>query len=241
MTRTPPSCPAHGRRTTGRWRLGGLALGLGLGALVVAVLSIPDRTPLAAAGPMNPGHEGLACRECHVPAAGTAAQQVSANLYHRLGLRRAGRDFGSKPVGNADCLACHDREDDRHPVSRFVEPRFAAARAFLPAHECAACHLEHRSRRVTVADLGYCVRCHQDLDLGNDPVEPAHSELVGAGSRDTCLRCHDFHGSHEWSAPYRLEAGVPEREIRDYFARGPSPYGAKTTAPPPGTRPAPAR
>lgn len=242
MTRPPLSCPAHGHRTTGRWRFGGLALGLGLGALAVAVLAFPDRTPLAAAGPMNPGHEGLACRECHVPSAGTAAQQVSANLYHWLGLRRTGRDFGSKSVETADCLACHERADDHHPVSRFVEPRFAAARAVLPAHECAACHLEHRGQRVTVTDLGYCVLCHQEIALTDDPIEPAHADLALEGAWSTCLRCHDFHGSSRRPAPDRLEAGVSEPEIRNYFARGPSPYGAKTTAKAPATRlPAPAR
>lgn len=223
--RPAPSCPAHGRRATGRWRYGGLAAGLGLGLAAVWALSSPETGAFAAPGPSNPGHGGLACRECHTPAPGNAVRQASSWIYYRLGLRRSALEFGSRPVGAADCLACHEREDDHHPVSRFFEPRFSEARRTLTAHRCTGCHAEHRGERVTLPTIGFCASCHRNLALASDPVRPTHAEMVEADSWNTCLRCHDFHGSHRWTVPDRPEAGLDEHEVRAYFAGAPSPYG----------------
>ena len=232
----PPACPAHGTRTTWRWRYAGLAVGVGLGLGVVGVASFPERSSLTAAGPMNTGHEGLACRECHTPAPGTAAQQVSSNIHYWLGLRRTAFGFGSRKVGSADCLACHEREGDLHPISRFLEPRFAEARRSIPAHECLACHTEHEGKRVTLGEIGYCRLCHQDIELADDPIGPAHAELARAGSWNLCLRCHDFHGNHLRTTPDRLEEGITEEQVRGYFAGRPSPYSADRAARALGTR-----
>lgn len=223
--RPAASCPAHGRRATGRWRYGGLAAGLGLGFAAIWAFSSPDWGAFAAPGPNNTGHTNLACRECHTPAPGNAIRQASSQIYHRLGLRRTALEFGARRVGAAECLACHEREDDHHPVSRFFEPRFSEARRALTAHRCAGCHLEHRGERVTLSTIGFCDSCHRNLELASDPIRPTHAEMVEADSWNTCLRCHDFHGSHRWTVPDRLAAAPDEREVRAYFAGAPSPYG----------------
>ncbi len=207
-----------------QWRYLGLLAGIMLGSLTVALLSVPERSSLVAKGPMNTGHEGLACSECHSPAKGTTAQQVSANVYHWLGLRQSTTGFGSQDVTSEDCLACHTRPEDRHPISRFLEPRFAEARRHLKVYDCIACHTEHQGKRVTLTTIGYCTHCHQDAELEDDPISPTHVELVRAEAWNTCLQCHDFHGNHEMNTPTRIEDGVSEEQLWGYFHGAPDPY-----------------
>ena len=207
------------------WRYVGVVIGGVLGLLIAGFLIFPERHSQLAIGPMNTGHEALACQECHTPVRGSTAQQVSANVYHWLGLRNSTIGFGSSDVESVSCLYCHERSDDRHPISRFLEPRFADARKHIKAHMCTTCHTEHRGVRVTQSTIGYCTHCHQDTALENDPISPAHEELVRGDSWNTCLRCHDFHGNHVWDTPAKLIDGVTEEAIRRYFAGGPSPYG----------------
>ncbi len=207
------------------WRYVGVAVGVALGLLLVAFLTFPDRNAMVAKGPMNTGHEGLGCQECHSAVAGTAAQQLSSNVYHWLGLRESSIGFGSEDVGNTACLDCHERPEDRHPVARFVEPRFSDVRKDLAAQMCITCHTEHQGVRVTQPTIGFCIHCHQDTALEDDPINPTHAELVRRESWNTCLQCHDFHGNHVWTTPLRLEEGVAEALIWDYFLGGPSPYG----------------
>ena len=192
---------------------------------MVGFLVFPERNALVAKGPMNTGHEGLACQECHASVKGSAAQQLSANVYHWLGLRESTIGFGSQDVGNAVCLDCHERPDDRHPVSRFLEPRFAEARKHIAAHMCIACHAEHQGVRVTQPTIGFCVNCHRDTALEDDPISPTHAELVREESWNTCLQCHDFHGNHLWATPLNLDEGASAAHIWEYFYGGPSPYG----------------
>ena len=207
------------------WRYVGVAVGVTLGLLLVAVLTFPERNTLVAKGPMNTGHEGLACQDCHIAVQGTKAQQMSSSVYHWLGLRDSAIGFGSEDVESAVCLDCHDRPDDRHPISRFLEPRFEEQRMQIMPHMCITCHREHQGVRVTQTTIGYCTHCHQDTALENDPIFPPHEELVRDGAFNTCLQCHDFHGNHIWDTPVSIDDGVPEHEIWRYFAGGPSPYG----------------
>ncbi len=73
---------------------------------------------------MNTGHEEIGCHDCHIPVEGTAAQQVSSNVYHWLGFRKSAIGFGSEDVESESCLDCREQPEDRHPISRFQEPRF---------------------------------------------------------------------------------------------------------------------
>lgn len=196
----------------------GLCAGVALGLLLVFALIYPKRSSLVAKGPMNAGHETLGCEQCHVPVKGTPAQQISANIYQWLGLRQKSIGFGSKLVESADCIDCHDRPDDRHPISRFLDPHFAEARRHIKVYECVACHTEHQGKRVTLPTIGYCTHCHQDTELHDDPIFPTHADLVQNEEWNTCLQCHDFHGNHIMDTPVRLEDGVSEDAVWKYFS-----------------------
>ena len=201
-----------------------MATGACAGGLWLLLLTFPQRSELVAKGPMNVGHEGFDCHECHAPAPGNRAQQLSANVYQWIGLRASSVAFGSQDVASGACLECHERPNDRHPISRFLEPRFGEARRKLGVQQCMGCHLEHRGVRVTLPGIGYCALCHGDTELREDPIQPTHAELVYTEAWNTCLACHDFHGNHEMTTPMRLEDGVSEERVRAYFAGAPSPY-----------------
>ena len=204
----------------------GIALGAVVGAAVLAWLGAEGSAALHAPGPMNTGHGDTACAACHRPAPGTLRQQLQNAARSWLGAPHVEVDIGYRAVTPDECLACHDRPDDRHPGFRFLEPRFAEARARLAPERCTSCHLEHAGVRVTLADPTYCRHCHADLVLDRDPLDVSHRELVTTRRWDTCLGCHDYHGNHAHRAPRRLEEALPPAAIRGYLDGGPSPYGA---------------
>jgi Cytochrome c3 len=200
-----------------------------IGAMVVAIMIaaivlIPRAARFYAKGPANTGHDALACQKCHTEAPGTLRQQAQAKVRYWLGLRASDVAFGHVPVGNAQCTGCHAREQDAHPVHRFLEPRFAQARAELGAHSCVSCHREHKGGRVTMAPTA-CSACHQDLKLKRDPLDVPHRTLIAGNNWTSCLGCHDFHGNHKRTAQTHLDAAYPTAAIIEYLAGGPSPYG----------------
>jgi hypothetical protein len=202
----------------------GLSTGVLAGVAVTAWLNTPGQAHLRAPGPMNSGHADLACDACHRPAPGTLRQQLQA-IARDLVQRETGRvDLGYRAVGNAECERCHDRPDDRHPVYRFLEPRFADARAALHPEQCASCHREHAGMRVTLPDARYCQHCHADLEVETDPLDVSHRELVRTERWDTCLGCHDYHGNHRMEAPVRLDSAIQPGAIDAYLRGGSSPY-----------------
>jgi hypothetical protein len=179
---------------------------------------------------MNAGHQQLSCVSCHQRAPGTVRQQLQADARYLLGWREAPADFGLRRVGNDDCLACHERPFDRHPAFRFTEPRFADAREALAPHRCQSCHREHSGARVTV-QADYCVRCHDTLEMKNDPLNIPHVELVRQGRWLTCLGCHDFHGNHVMDSRSRVADAVTTRQVKAYFEGGVSPYPSQLRKP----------
>jgi hypothetical protein len=223
-----PSGSAARRRLSGstRRRRTGVVSGICLAAAVLGFLLFPGQEHLSAPGAMNAGHERLACSSCHRPAPGTLRQQLQADAKYVLGMRQTPADFGLRGVGNEDCLACHARPFDRHPVFRFTEPRFLDVRATLAPHRCESCHREHRGARITV-QAGYCVRCHDQLEMKNDPLDTSHAVLVREGRWLTCLGCHDFHGNHAETAPTRLAEAHDARAVQRYFEGGASPYTSR--------------
>ena len=203
----------------------GTLTGMLAGSAVVVVLGAPGFEQLHAPGPMNTGHDRVACEACHRPAPGSLRQQLQTAARNALGLTATASDIGFRPVTNAACLSCHDRPDDRHPVFRFLEPRFAKARAELHPELCTSCHAEHDGVRVTRAETTFCRTCHADLQVEHDPIDVPHRELVASGRWETCLGCHDFHGNHARVVPRRLADAIPVEQIRAYFEGGASPYG----------------
>jgi hypothetical protein len=212
-----------------RHRIGygtGAAFGLGC---VVLLLS-PEYERWRSPGPANAGHEALACSDCHRAAKGTMRQQLQANVRYLIGLRDRPVDFGLIAVDSPDCMDCHPRPTDRHPIYRFFEPRFADAREAIQPQRCISCHREHTGRRVTQPN-GFCKNCHGGLSIPADPAEPTHEGIVKAEAWNTCLRCHDFHGNHEDETPEHLADGVTDGEIERYLEGGASPYSKKKRYP----------
>lgn len=202
----------------------GIASGLLLGAATVALLVAPGQANLHAAGPMNTQHDNVACDSCHRTAPGTVRQQLQNVARDWLGLTAVSVDLGYRAAGNDQCLACHDRPDDRHPGFRFLEPRFAEARERLHPENCSSCHREHQGVRVTVAETTYCRHCHADIGVENDPLDVSHRALAAGQRWDTCLGCHDYHGNHALEPRHRLDDAIPSEQIQIYFDGGPSPY-----------------
>lgn len=211
-TATPSSSSAA--RLLGR-KLGFLIAAIVLLSLVLYAQST-DTPTLHALGPMNTGHQGLSCSECHRKAAGTLRQQLQANVRHWMKRRKNGAQVGYHPVGNRVCLDCHRRDNDRHSVFRFEEARFDHTRKSLKPQHCVSCHREHKGKRVTVA-MTFCSNCHQDLRLKQDPIDVSHATLVKTGQWKTCLGCHDFHGNHVMKTPTSMKSVIPASSIQQYF------------------------
>ena len=122
--------------------------GLIIAAIAGVVLVLPGRESWHAAGPPNIGHARIDCSACHTPAPGNFAGQTLRNMLHGVGLVDSGADFIFAPAGKEQCLACHENPDDRHPVTKFLEPEFAAARRSMGVQTCISCHQEHLGVRV---------------------------------------------------------------------------------------------
>ncbi|WP_258105730.1 cytochrome c3 family protein [Marinoscillum sp. MHG1-6] len=205
----------------------GFGVGLFVTTATYTILSLPSNDDMLSLGPMNTGHEDLTCESCHTPAKGNVFQQAQANLLFSIGLRSKEADFGTENVDTEKCLECHDRDNDRHPLHRFKEPRFSAARKDLGHEgqvECESCHKEHNGVRVTQTNIGYCQNCHEETVLNNDPLEISHEELIDRGMWETCLQCHDFHGNHIFHAAESMNDTIPVAIVREYFEGGETPY-----------------
>ena len=207
-----------------RRRLIGIVTGLAFGTFTLLGLGSAGREQFHAPGPMNSGHDNLACESCHHEADGTSRQQLQNAARDWFGLDSVAVDVGYRAVGNAECSSCHQRPDDRHPTFRFLEPRFAAARENIHPEQCVSCHREHAGARVTVVETTYCKNCHADTVLDSDPLDVSHAELIAAERWETCLGCHDYHGNHAIEAPKRVKDAIPRVVVERYFAGGISPY-----------------
>ncbi len=204
--------------------IGGI-IGLVLGGAMFFVLTLKSSEKYISVGPMNKGHEDLSCVTCHADAPGNLSQQIQSNISHAVGARAEGVDFGTADVTVKNCLECHDRPNDRHPTYRFSEPRFKKAIAEIDATTCLTCHSEHHEARVTVPQINYCMNCHQDLVVENDPIDISHEDLIAAEEWFTCIQCHDFHGNHRYEVPTKLKDTIPMQSIQTYFDGGADPFG----------------
>ena len=143
-----------------------------LTAYFVLVLQSGDRTVFLI-GRTTHGHHQieLACDSCHTGA------------------------FGGTEALQEACVRCHGQElaeaDDKHPKTKFTDPRNADRVAILDARFCVTCHREHRPGITLAMGLtlpgDYCFKCHQDV--GRE--RPSHKGLAF----DSCASagCHNFH------------------------------------------------
>lgn len=204
--------------------IGGV-VGLILGISIFYILTLDATEDYVSIGPMNAGHQELSCFACHADAKGNLMQQIQSNISHAVGARENGVDFGTQDVTVDNCLQCHDRPNDRHPNYRFSEPRFKEAVKQIDATTCITCHSEHHEERVTVKSINYCMNCHQDLVVENDPLDMDHKTLIAKEEWFTCIQCHDFHGNHRYEVPTKLKDTIPMHTIQDYFKGGEDPFG----------------
>ena len=208
-----------------RYNLGYL-LGFLFGLLALLFFISPSSEKHLASGPMLPGHEKLKCLSCHKDQLGSLRQQLQANVQYLLNNRKSFVSVGLRSVENRECIKCHDRPNDRHPVYRFREPKYRKVRERIQANSCIACHVEHKSKRVSVKKT-FCVNCHDELKLKNDPLDVSHQVLVQQKKWITCLRCHDFHGNHDMKTVTKIEHSVLPTDLDEYFNRGKNPYSGK--------------
>lgn len=192
---------------------------------VLILLMMPVFAKVHAPGPMNIGHEKTKCVSCHIESPGTFRQKVQANIKFLLGQRKSSVSLVHQPVSNAQCLRCHDRPKDAHPVFRFLEPRYIKARRSIQPQNCNSCHHEHSGSRVTVA-MDICSYCHLDLNLRKDALSVTHQELIELEQWRTCLGCHDYHGNHRITLINAVSEKWSEATLRNYFEGGKSPYGS---------------
>lgn len=205
----------------------GIAVGIVCSLVVISVLAHPDNEEYLCKGRMNTGHENMQCFACHIDTKGSMRQQLQGKVQYYLGLRKTHVDFGKANVDDDKCLACHNRENDRHPIHRFNEPRFAKALQTIQAQKCESCHLEHSGMRVTVTQAGYCQSCHEDLDLKYDPIEIPHKQLIKDKKWTSCLQCHDFHGNHVRNTPLLMKDTLQWSQLKTYFEGGTDPYSVE--------------
>jgi hypothetical protein len=138
--------------------------------------------------------------------------------------------FGGREGLQQSCERCHGQElkdaVDKHPRSKFTDPRNAELAEKLDATLCVTCHVEHRpeiTRTMGVTLAGdFCFHCHQDIAKDR----PSHA---GMGF-DTCnsAGCHKFHDNralyedflvkHLGEPPLLGKASLPGRNFREVAA-----------------------
>jgi len=151
----------------------------------------------------------LACESCHVS------------------------PFGGREALQESCERCHGQElkdaVDKHPRSKFTDPRNADRLEKLDALQCVTCHVEHRpeitgSMGVTLA-RDFCFHCHQDIAKDR----PSHEGMAF----NTCNSsgCHKFHDNralyedflakHLDDPAHRARPQLTARDFREVAASWP--------------------
>lgn len=187
-----------------------LAYGLLAKGAAVNPLFSPARAFLLP-GKTTHGHHQieLACEACHVK-----------SFAGREGIQEA-------------CENCHGKElkdaGDKHPQSKFTDPRNADRLEKLDATLCVTCHVEHRpeiTRPMGVTLAGdFCFHCHQDIAKDR----PSHQGMAF----DTCnsAGCHKYHDNralyedfvekHLAQPPLLERRLLPQRNFREVAAEFP--------------------
>jgi hypothetical protein len=105
------------------------------------------------------------------------------------------------------CMNCHGQAlkiaRDKHPKSKFTDPRNADRLEKLDARYCVTCHVEHRPE-ITL-DMGltmpldYCQLCHEDIAEDR----PSHKGMAF----DTCASagCHNYHDNQALYEDYLVK------------------------------------
>jgi hypothetical protein len=120
----------------------------------------------------------LACEACHV------------------------KPFGGPELRQQACEGCHAAElketGDKHPLSKFTDPRNVPLLEKLDATRCETCHEEHRPQITLAMGLtqpaDLCMHCHQDIAKDR----PSHAGMkFDSCSSAGCHRYHDNQATYE--------------------------------------------
>jgi len=141
--------------------------------------------------------------------------------------------FGGREGLQESCERCHGQElkdaVDKHPRTKFTDPRNADLLEKLDATLCVTCHVEHRpeiTRPMGVTLAGdFCFHCHQDIAKDR----PSHKGMAF----NTCnsAGCHKFHDNralyedflakHLGEPAVLGKASLPARNFREVAASFP--------------------
>jgi hypothetical protein len=195
------------------WGIASVASGgyLTLGLLAKSAATHPLLTPargMFLPGKTSHGHYQieLACESCHAS------------------------PFGGREALQASCERCHGQElkdaVDKHPRSKFTDPRNADRLEKLDATLCVTCHVEHRPEitgalGVTLAG-DFCFHCHQDIAKDR----PSHAGMAFNTCNST--GCHKFHDNRALYEDFLVKhlgepalhgpAALPARNFRQVAA-----------------------
>jgi hypothetical protein len=141
--------------------------------------------------------------------------------------------FGGRAALQEACERCHGQElkdaVDKHPRSKFTDPRNAELAEKLDATLCVTCHVEHRPE-ITLAmgvtqPADFCAHCHQDIAKDR----PSHEGMAF----NTCnsAGCHKFHDNRALyedflakrldEPAHRTRQQLPARNFREVAADWP--------------------
>ena len=144
-----------------------------------------------------------------------------------------GSPFGGREALQESCERCHGQElkdaVDKHPRSKFTDPRNADRLEKLDALLCVTCHVEHRPQitlamGVTLAG-DFCFHCHQEIAKDR----PSHEGMAF----NTCnsAGCHKYHDNralyedflvkHLGEPPLLGRAALPARNFREVASEFP--------------------
>ena len=208
-------------------RTGPLWVGLIVTVTLITAFNSPEQEQLLSPGGDREMHEGMACEQCHQETPGTLRQQVQANVHHWLGFRESGVGFITDPVGSEDCQDCHEMPGNLHPIHRFAHSEYFELREILGQHECSGCH-DHHSPVNVVHSMTFCMHCHETWGNKPDTITPRHTTLIAEERWETCLQCHEFHGSRGHQEPTLLSEAFSVEQIQQYLdGNQPAPYSGK--------------
>lgn len=205
-------------KSTRRWWLGWGLLSVAILALLGAALLVPGAAAVPVLtqvrgwlqpGPTTHGHHQieLACEACH-----------------------GDKPFGGGEVLQRACVQCHGaalkQGDDKHPASKFEDPRNAFRLDKVDAVRCVTCHVEHRPELTHAMGVtlptDYCAHCH----AGKDEVPASHEGMAF----DSCATagCHNYHDNRALYEDFLLKhadapamlakAVVRERGLLEWLA-----------------------
>jgi len=125
--------------------------------------------------------------------------------------------FGGSEVLQKACVGCHGGElaeaEDKHPLSKFTDPRNAELLERLDARECVTCHREHQPQ-ITLAmgvtqPADVCLQCHRDVATER----PSHRNM----KFDSCTSsgCHNFHDNRALYEDFLTKhAAEPQNKVK---------------------------